>query len=376
MIIEEFTTVRDVPAEEWNALEGNHAMTSTGWLLLMETCQLEQYPVRYVVARDEQGILGAVTARLRDHAKLQNPDRVLFASLTPLFRAVGLSAMPAIVCGADSPVGRAILVRSGLPAEQRSRVAEALIEHINQLGDRTGRTVIFRNVQEGCFVRQHLERRGFLSTRDWPLAFLDRTWDSFQQYRQQLRKQHPSTENNIRQELSRARKHGLRIERLDLERASQWAAQAHALMDMHFQRLGGQAFPYRPQYWPGLHTHLRDYAMVNAAYLADEMIGIALVLKWGDTLHMPNVGINAQRGIPAAAYSNLSFNYAVDVGTQMGVRRFLYGRSKYSFKMRRGCQLEGSLIYLRPSTLLKRTFWPLFFPIRTRKMEHKIASAE
>jgi predicted N-acyltransferase len=374
MQIEEFSRIGDVPAAEWDALEGNHVMSSTGWLQLMESCEKEQYPMRYVVARDRQGIAGAVIARLRDTAKLNNPNYALFGKLAQVADLAGLGAMPALVCGPYAPVGSPILVRPGIAATDRDRVMDALLYHLEQMGDAQGRTVMFRNVLAGSFARQALEQHGFLATKDWPMAYMDRQWDTFREYRTWLRKHHKSTENNVAQEASRARKSGLTMGPLDLADARAWSSQVHALFDSHFLRLGDEKFPYTEDFWGGLHRYLGDHAIVNAASVGNEMVGAALILKWQDSLHMVSVGIDAERGLPVSAYSNLTYNYAIDIGVQMKASRFLYGRSKYRHKIRRGCQLEESFLYLRPKGLLRKLVWSRMFPMRSRVVDRKAAA--
>jgi predicted N-acyltransferase len=369
-----FESIDELSPAVWNGLGGHHVVTTHGWLAAIEKSSIQRRVRLYFLAEDGDGVAGGILAQVQDDSGWLGLDSVLFGPAARAIRLLGAGALPALVCGSDAGAGEPVLLRAGAGKEEQRGIAAALIDYVTRYAAGRGWRVGFRNVPAGAHVvAEVLGARGFLRTREWPTTSLEIPGPAFEDYLHALRLTHPATARNIRGERNRGRRGGLGIERLDSPGSQ--AVELHGVMERHYQRINGCSFPYGPTFFGEIESRLPEEVDIYVARLGEELAGVTFMLKYGDTVHMPMIGFDAEKGRPSALYFNLGYNEPIAICAAAGVRRIVFGRTRYGTKVRRGCAIRELDLYLHPGGPLRRAAWQVLFPPRSKVLQRRIAES-
>ena len=208
-----------------------------------------------------------------------------------------------------------------------------------------------------------------------PVACLElpAEWHSFTDYRRHLNRLRPAKGSSIHGELNRAKKHGLVIE---LVEDSKHFRRLYRLLQDHFLRLNRRPFPCDAAIFERLQVNLGERLVVSMASIQQEPVGVCVGIRSGSSLAFPLVGIDQERGRDAATYFNLVYNRNIEHCIEQGIRRVYFGTFAYQTKVRRGCQLIPSHLYIRSqSGLCQRILRPLL-DLRSIRMRDKYSLAK
>ncbi len=389
--IEQVDSLTHVDASEWDQLAGQSVVASYGWLRTIEETRRTTDSCRYILARTSAGLVGAAACRIEEDPRNSVLNRMLFGRLAKAAQRLHLSALPCLVCGTEVGIVEPVLVRPGATAEERKHVTATLVGAIEETARNKGWAICFRQVRRVMSpIVEVLTKRGYLRGSELPTACLelDPGWHSFADFRRHLKKTHPSTAKNIKQELNHAKRAGLVIEQLD--EPAPYRERLHGLMDAHNVRLNRQPFPYRAEFFDQLKARLGDRAGIYVARIGAELVGTTVELRGGDEVFLAMVGINHDSGRAGAAYFNLNYNRTIEDSIAAGHRRIYFGKMVYDAKARRGCCCVETDSYLRVWSRFQeqvlRALWPLrswrhdsmSAALRRRKQErdHEVTSRE
>jgi uncharacterized short protein YbdD (DUF466 family) len=211
----------------------------------------------------------------------------------------------------------------------------------------------------------------YARTSEAPMACLDVAWDSFDGYLRHLKRTHPHTAKNIRNECNRARREGVVIERwrdTDVD-----PARLHALLDAHNRRRNDAAFAFDASLAPRLLDVLGDRALIDVARVGAQVIGVTIGVRDDERAHQLFVGLDTGVRARASLLANLCYNEPIRKLTESGIRRIYYGQLLYEFKALRGCTLIDSDLLLRPRGVLRRQLLRPLFRLRARVLDPRTA---
>jgi len=367
--IEQVDSIAEVDASEWDRLAGRHVLASHAWLRTHEECAAHPVRCRYVLARDSAGLLAAAAGWVQEKTDgVIDLDHVLYGRGAKLAQRLGLSALPALVCGTRMGAAGPLLVRDDVPASERARLMDALAEAVERIARENGWNVCFREV--ACVNLPAMEAlgcRGYLNSREMPTACLDIHWSSFAEFRRELRRQHPATAKNMSREISRGRRNGVVIEQI--EDPGRYGDRLHALMNSHYLRLNGIPFPYGPRFFEQLKSSLGARAVISVARIEDEVIGVLVGLRDDREIHLPMIGIDLERSRAGSVYFNLGYNRPIQDSIAAGDRKVYFGKLLYRLKARRGCTALYGNLYLRVWNRRQAALLRPLFAYRSRKID-------
>jgi predicted N-acyltransferase len=162
--IETIESLADVEPSEWNRLAGRRVLASYGWLRTLDETGTNPMPSRYVLARNGSGLVGAIVCQIQESvSEAFDLDDMLFGRLAKATRRIGLSVLPAMVCGSWVGAGQSVLIRGGTAAAERQRLVVELVQGVEQVARGSGWGVCFRGVAETePSVAEVLAKRGYL----------------------------------------------------------------------------------------------------------------------------------------------------------------------------------------------------------------------
>ena len=345
--VEHFDSIADVDAEQWDGLNGDNALCSHGWLMTHEEFRSLNHRPGYFVARDHRGIAAVVPYHLHEPGgRLGGLDQLLFGRGAVVARSLGITVLPALVCGPAMGVHDPILIRPGVAPNEQAALYHAVIDTMETEARRRRASVCFRNVvDEVSPLGALLRSRALAAGSEMPTTCLDLRFDSFAAYLRELKRSHPATAKNIRREIKRGRNADVVIREVEDPAADE--SRLHGLLDAHYHRLNGLPLPWRPGFLGALRARLGDRVVVYAAWRGDEPVGVAVGARARDTLFLLMIGMDPAGIRDAYLYFNLGYNRPIADAIAAGVRRIYCGKLVYDVKIRRGFRVVPASVYVK-----------------------------
>ena len=345
--VEHIRTLGEVDPTEWGRLDNIGATTSYGWLRTVEDSFAIDGRQHYFVVRDSDGLLAAAPCSVQEaQDPTANLDTVMFGRAASVARRLRAGTLPALVCGPRFGVGEPLLFRTGTSVELRSMLAAQILSTMEEAAQERGYTLCCRDMPTGTSATAAvLAQRRYLKCRELPSTRLELRWNSFEDYRREVKRTHPSTEKNIRNDANRLARAGFAIRKLDQPAALE--KQLHDLLDSHCVRLNGAPFPFRANLFSCLQRYLPGKTVCYVAERDGQLAGTLLGFRHGASTSFPFVGIEEKAAEGAAIYSNLAYNRPIQDEIAAGQEAIFYGKAVYEMKVRRGCELIDADLYLR-----------------------------
>ncbi|MFB3777573.1 MAG: GNAT family N-acetyltransferase [Bryobacteraceae bacterium] len=366
--IERARSITEIDASEWDRLAGSSVATSHAWLRTLEDCAVPETRCQYVVARGPAGLVAAAVGRVHElSGDVIDLDHALFGRFTALARRLGLSTLPALVCGTRIGVAGPVLVDGGTPSCERGPLMNAVVQALEETAKENRWTLCFREVPcNGSPLRGVLGARGYIHTREMPTAYLDIAWKTFEEFRRHLRATHPATAKNLSREVNHGNRNGVVIEQI--EDPTRYGDRLHRLLDSHYRRLNRRPFPFDPRFLERLKSRLGARALIYVASIDGEPVGVLVGVKDDESLYLPIIGIDKARARPGAVYFNLGYNRPIRDSIAAGHRRVYFGKLLYAMKASRGCKALDGKLYYRDLGRSRTAVLRLLFSYRSRKV--------
>lgn len=363
-------SISELDPSEWDAIAGDDILGTHGWLRLLEECATGAGRFLYLTIRHGRRLVGAAACQTNytepDRSSL---DRMLYGRLAAVARGIGMGATPALIAGSRFGMSEPFLIDPSLQDADREEVAAELVRAILEESERAGATAVVRNVTAATPTAM-LRRAAFRSSPEMPTAYLDIRWPTFAAYRSDLKRSHLATERAIRQERSRAKKLGLEISRVT--DPTKVTAEMHELLDSHYRRLNGVPLPFGQSFLKQAVIRLGDRATLIVARDQAQLVGVNFGLRHAGCSRSMMVGIDPSRGRRTAAYFVL-LNHSIQRAIEAGDHRVYYGRLQYDLKLRRGCSLAHTSLWVRGRSPAQRALIRSFIGMRTRKIRKDMA---
>jgi predicted N-acyltransferase len=369
MEVQSTDTILEVDAAEWDALSGGDILATHKWLVAVEQNTSENLGFRYFILRSSGRVVAAASCQTQYSNQSAALDTMLYGSAAVAARRIGFGATPALVVGSRFAISDPFLFRSGLSEAERAAAGKHLLSSIVNEAESAGATVIIRN-STNPLDAHFLVGTGFQSSPEMPTAYIDIKWDSVRAFKSDLKKLHFSTEKAIRQQAGLVRRGKVIVERVT--DPALVTDDMHTLLDNHYRRLNGVPFPFGPSFPRYILETLQDRVELTIAREGTRILGVNVAFS-DDTGRVRSmmIGIDRDRGRDLAVYFVL-LNNSMSRAIESRSRRLYYGRMLYDLKLRRGCSLATSTMWIRGRTSVQRAMLRGFITLRSRKLNRMI----
>ena len=93
-------TIREINPRDWNRLIDGNALAAHGWLLAAERCWRARWQALYFTLHLEGVLTAAAVCQISEEAPgVETLDDLVLGRLRPGAARVGISLLPALVCG-------------------------------------------------------------------------------------------------------------------------------------------------------------------------------------------------------------------------------------------------------------------------------------
>jgi predicted N-acyltransferase len=230
-----------------------------------------------------------------------------------------------------------------LDPPDRLQCLEQVLAAIEGEADRLGLSLSFAQVlDEEVELCSLLVERGYLTSRNVPIASLDVRWSSMDEYFHSLPRRHRKT---FRRESRRNAEAGVTIQ--IQKSCSGLEERLLELLDNNAQTHGGLHCPFRPEIFSELESSMAGDALWFLARKGGAISGVLLGLRHQNSLVAFAVGVDNELGKGDFTYFQLCYHCLIDYAMSHGIKRIDYGRGMYPIKVRRGCRLSGASLYTR-----------------------------
>lgn len=288
---------------------------------------------RLTILPETQGVLGPL----------------LFGRAANAASRLGLQISDAVVCGWSFGYGDSLLIEPRLKNAERVQLLNTVCDTIESLA--AGRMVVITGLfAKDALLAAVLERRGYCAASGLPVGRLDIEWPDLAGYLAVLRRKNKNSQQSARWEINRYRRSGAVVERLR-GGAIEWERICRLLND-HHRRLNGSSPGHEPSGLRRLQAALGDDLCVYVSRQDSEITAACIGVRHGHELNQVWIGIDHEAAGRNFTYFNLVFYAPAADFANLGIRRVWVGTAAYDAKIRRGCRVLPTRIFLRPPTRL------------------------
>lgn len=340
------STLRSINPRDWNRLAGENAFASHGWLRTVEACwRASSEALYFTLRRDGEILAAAVCYVVNPSPGVETLDDMLLGRLRPAASSLGISFLPALVCGPAQGYGWHIGINPRLDVGAEAQIRREMLDAIEAEADRRGLPLsLTQTLDDEPELRALLEERGYLRGRNVPIAWMDVPWRSIDDYFASLP---AKSRREAKRECRRNIKSGTRIELL--ESCEGFEERFLDLLGENARRHGSLKFPFGNGFLSSLSENMADGALIRLSRKGEAVSGVHLALRHGETAVAYAVGVDAELGGGDFTYFRLGYYSLIEYAIQHRINRIFFGRGMYDLKRRRGCRLMTSWIYTRTS---------------------------
>jgi predicted N-acyltransferase len=345
-----YRSIREVDATAWNRLAGGNAFALHGWFLTTEiTCRATVEPLYFALYRNEALVAGAVCYVVNAGGIIETLDDMIFGRC----QRFAPSLLPALVCGPILGYGWHIGVAPGedgleaMPVVLDAMEAEARARRLD-----LSFTLVLDEEGE---LQRLLGARSYSRCRNVPIAMLDLPWNSFEEYLAHLP---GKTRGEFRRQIHRNRREGSVT---GLSEGNE-GARLLELVDGNSRRYSQLPFAFGSGFFDELRRSLNGQARVFTAWKKGAIRGTSTLLVENRTAYAIAAGVDRVSAGDDFTYFQVGYYTPIAHAIASGIRRIYYGRGMYEVKIRRGCRLADSWVYMRASGF-RRLIAAFWFPV-------------
>jgi predicted N-acyltransferase len=364
-------SIQGVSRIEWDDMAGDNAFASYGWLRTVEQTHRRLGDPQYLLLEENGKLAGAGIYYFLDRSlDGRGLDHELFGRVRKAAGNVGLSFHPVLVCGPTRSFGRHFLIESSSNEERAISITEALLNGMEKEAAKTKAALAFTQVMDTeAGLKRMLSEKRFAKTVSAPVNYLDIRWGTFEEYRENIKKISRNMEANIRKEINRNQREGVRIS--FLSNLEPHEDRLNELINGNYYKHNGAPFPYAPDFFRRLKENMGNDAVIYAAFKKEELVGFSILLKKQDCYYLPFVGVDHALSGNDATYFNITIYKPIMDGTAAGVRRIYMGTAMYELKKRRGCETLNAYTYYKSYNRIKDLAARSWFTIHSKWSKRK-----
>lgn len=369
--VEAVESLEGVTPGAWNRLVKGEAFASYEFLCFMEEASQVSVSQNYFLLWREQALVGgAVGYSIERKDQLPDVDGIFFGRLKKVFRAIGLSFLPTFLCYPRRTYGTHLLISPQFSKEERQEMFEVLLDHVETEALKKKQALAFTKVLEKeVELIALLKKKRYLSSYDLPLTFMPIQWDSFETYRDYLKKINKKWRSVIAHEWNRSHAAGITIE--ELKDNKEHEEQACRLIRKNHEAYESEPFPFKEGFVSLLQKCLKEKVVVFLAFKEGEVVGASVMVRQGEVGAVNFVGIDHEKTGNDFVYFNLAYYYPAKEASRLGVKGLFFGSAPYDLKMKRGCRMRRVSFFYKPRSFGMRLFATTWFAFHQRWMKRK-----
>lgn len=364
-------SINEADPGAWDALAGNRPQVAFGWLRTLEECQRSTARPKYVLVSDSNRLVAAATCYLDERRGGEGRiDELLLGRISGSAQRLGLSFLPAVVCGQLVGYATPLLVDRDRPALDRERLLAELVDAIEAFAGARRLPVCYRAVREDeRSLSELLVRRGYHRTPVLWISRLDVQWRSFEGYLDSIGSFSRNMRANIRKEIGKNSRAGVVIE--PILDPSSIEDRLHDLVDRHHQRLNGKPFLLTKGVFGRLKANLGKDAIICGAFKNAELVAVCATLCRGDVQDVTMLGVDQASCADDTTYFNLGYYQPIRHAIESGVRQLWFGAGLEKTKARRGCVRVRAHLYHHASSRARNLALTPWFRLHAAWMGRK-----
>jgi len=373
------TSISDIDKALWDSLAGNNVVSAHGWFQAFEEETVGSFEPSYVLLHEGGKLVAATSCFLcQSKSGLFNPDEFMYGRFSRLLGALQLSFYPAMLVGSHGLFGyqRTFLLSDGLSDKARRRACQLLLTTLETLAQSVKVPLHLPYVlpDKELDVTRLLAERGYLTTRAFPVCFLDIEWDSFDGYLSYLHTFSKKMRQNVKEEIRRFKRAGFTVE--VIENPSEYGDRLFELADTHYRSYNQRGVTFTPQFLPKVKRLLGQDAVFYGAFRENSLVGFVVLVKRGEIGYLPWTGIDRETSARSGTYFNLVFYRPVEDANRLQIKRLYFGRALYKTKVRRGCRVYGPRHFYRSPNRAWHGILRPWFAFHENWMRRKMGETE
>lgn len=356
----------------WDRLAVNDVYARHGWLRVVEeTLAAAEAPHYFLLEKDGELLAAAVCFRLDRASAPSLLEDLVFGRLSGSLARLGFSFRRVLLCGPLIGQGRHVLWRRELDHVEAATYVRRLIDELVAFTRRERLALAFTKIPaDEEVLLADLRNRGFATTANWPVSYIDLEWPAFDAYVKDLSSSGMATK--ARREVGAPQKHGVRIARD--ERFDERDDALLSLIEAHEKRYSAAPLGIGAGFFRKLGEYHGDATVVTSAHAGDELLASALLLTAGDHAAGPLIGVSTDaRNRKAFTYFNLALYEPIRLCIELNVRRLYLGAGLYDAKRRRGCRELPLVMLVRARSAAGRVLCRLWCALHRRWVVRKLA---
>ncbi len=341
-------SIKELDKAEWNAMIDDNVFASYGWLKTVEETFIRDINPKYIIVLDSSKLIGASVCYLINKMdKSGYLDNLLLGPLKKFTSKLGISFLPTFLRRPMRCYGKHLLIAKEIDSKYKIIIADQLLTAIEKEASCRGLSVCFDNVMEdeGKLI-QLLKKRGYIRTLGYPLNYLDIEWSSFEGYKNYVKSISKNMQKNIAKEINN-----------------------------NYYKHNQSLFPFTSKFFIKLKENLGEDVVFYASFKKGSVTGVCTLFKRNKTGYLPIVGVDYEKAGNDATYFNILFYRPIMDAISEQMSMLYYGNAMYNLKAKRGCKINNTYIYYKPSNKFLKTIikqWFTLHSLWSRKKYTKI----
>jgi len=370
--IDVFSRISEIPREEWDRLINTNVFATHGWLQTVETTYIGEIHPWYVLLREEGRTVGATVCYVFSKTgKVEDLDDRFFGRVKPLALRLGITFMPAMVCGTLWGGGDHLAVESGTDPDHKLAVMNRLLDAVEGEACRRELPLCLMDVaEEDLDLAGLLRSRNYSCSRHIPMTLFDVRWSSFAEYTKQLGDISANARKDLKWKINKNRKSGTTIS--ILENVNEHTERLHELMTMNYRKYWDLPFCFNKDFFSELRRNLSRNAVLRVSHKAGFITGVLLELRYKGRSHLLLVGIDHEKCGNDMTYFVLGYYTPIEEAMSAGITRLYFGPGLYQTKMRLGCRTADVFIWYKSHRPIAHQMARLWFAILSNWNRYKL----
>ncbi len=343
--IEIVESIGMVDKHEWDSLI-NTASSTYGWLKTVEETCIGSVQYRYILVKKAGHLVGSSVCYIaRKNERRHNIDSELIGRLKKYSSKLGVSFLPALICG---NAGEHFIIDKKLSSQEHNSILKILLETITYEALKSKLPICFRYLRDDEHeVMTLLKKKGFNHTPVIPYLYIDIKWTSFDDYIKSLRKISKNMKKSLHREINKNRKEGVRI-KIEKE-PGKYADRLFELINNQYLKHSGVPFYLNKDFIHKIQEFSGHDCKFYVSWKNGEITGTSFSITLNGIQNNYISAVDRKLAGDDMTFFNIAFHKPMMDAISNGIKRIDHGLGMVEMKTRRGCEVGNQYLYYKAS---------------------------